>query len=163
MAMTVLSPANRYTSRGTTKAAFIPLSAMPDPGTLTRLIIDATTTVDITAAMVPPIAGFNGDQADIPAPDQGSLKTGTVPGEITIAASSLTFYLSRTGPAGDIRSVLHTGDEGWLLFGETGFAAGGRGDLCRVDVKYGTKMREDLARITIPFSIAEIREDIVLP
>ena len=163
MPRTVLPAGNRYTPRGTTKVLFIPLSALPEPGTLTLAVLDATTTVDLTPALVPPITGFNGDQADIPAPDMGTLKTGTVPGEITIAASSLTFYLSKDGPADDVRSVLAQGDEGWLIFADNGVVAGNTADQVRVDVKYGMKLREDLARITIPFSISEIREDIVLP
>jgi hypothetical protein len=163
MARTVLSGGNRFTSRGNTKVAFIPLSVKPDGVALTLAHTTDPATVDLTAAIVPPITGFNGTQADIPAPDMGSLFTGTVSGEITIGESSLTFYMSTAGPGGDVRSVLNTGDEGWLLIGDQGIDPGDIADLCRVDVKFGTKMREDLLRIMIPFSIASIDEDITIP
>lgn len=162
MPRTVLPGGNRYVARGTTKVLFIPLSGMAAPP-LTAAILNASTTIDLTPALVPPVNGFNGDQADVPAPDMGTLKTGTVPGEITIASSSLVFYMSKDGPANDVRSVLRTGDEGWIFIADNGLAVGNTGDLSRVDVKYGMKMREDLARISIPFSIDSIIEDIPIP
>lgn len=163
MPRTVLPAGTRYNPRGTTKVLWIPLSSMPTEAAFTSVVLNGTTTVDITAALVPPITGFNGDQTRTPAPDMGSLKTGTVPGEITIGDSSLIFYLSKTGVADDIRSIMVQGDQGWLFIADTGLAVGQRGDLCRAEVLYGMKMREDLARITVPFSIATITENVAIP
>ena len=160
MPRTVLGAATRYAARGNTPLLWIPKAAMSD-GNLTTAILDATTTVDLTCS-VAAMSGFNATQADMPAGDWCSQKIGTVPGDITLAESSLTFYLSKNG-SDDVREVLHTDDEGYLLIADGGLVAGNLADLCHVTVKYGTKVREDVARITVPFSVGNIDENVVIP
>jgi hypothetical protein len=160
--MTVLDRSVGYPVRGTTRLVVIPASLMSD-GVLDTAALTSATTVDVTNDAGPSISGFSGDQGELPDPDLGSQQTGALPGEITFANSSLTFRLSKSGPADDIRAVLHTGDEVYLLIADQGLAAGKTCDLVHATVKYGTKQREDVARIMIPFSIHEVRTDVIIP
>lgn len=162
MAQTVLARHPGYNVRGKARIVIIPASLMSD-GVLDTAAWTSASSVDVTDNLVPPVAGFSGEQGDIPDPDLGTLETGTVPGEITFPTSSMTFRLSASGPTADIRSVLVTGDEVYVVIAHEGKESGKTADLVHATVKYGTKMREDIARITFPFSIHGVDEDVTIP
>lgn len=160
MAAVVLGPSQRYAVRGNSEAMWIPLAAMPD-GVLDTAAITAATAVKLTAALAA-VTGFSQSQGDLPAGDWSSMQTPTVPGEVTTDASSMTFYLSKDGE--DVREVLHTGDEGFVVIFDTGITADAKCDVYPSTVKYGTKVREDVARITVPFSIGVgVQENVTVP
>lgn len=133
------------------------------PLTLTLADLDAASTVDLTPAIVPPVAGFNIEQSDTPAPDLGTLVTGTVEGEATYGASSLTFYLDSDSVDNDVRSVLVTGAEGYLVIADAGIGTGKTYDIAEVTVKFGMKQRDDLARIQVPFTVSGLQENVPHP
>lgn len=160
MPATLLGPAVRFSVRGNLKARWIPKASMPD-GVLTLAILDGASAIELTPALAA-ISGFSRDQGDMPAPDINSMDTPTVPGEITRAAASMTFYLSKDG--NDVRTVLVQGDEGYVVLGETGFAVGDLVDIWPSEVKYGMKVRDDIARVTIPFTTGvAVQENVPVP
>jgi hypothetical protein len=166
VARTVLPKSNRYNVRGNTEVLWIPRAAAgvsAGPVTLTAAMLIAATTVELTNDVIPPINGFTSDTADVPVPDLGSLRTFNIEGETTIAASSMDFYLSSTVPVDDVRSVLHNGDEGYLVIADNGLAVGAPVDVAEVTCKFPAKARGDVARVTVPFSIAGIQENVPVP
>lgn len=163
MAMTVLARHPGFNVRGKTRVVIIQAALMPD-GVLDTAAWTDPSTVDVTDNLIPgSIAGFAGDQADVPDPDVGTLKTGTVPGEITFPASSLTFRLSAAGPAADIRSVLQEGDEIYVALCDQGKESGKTCDLVHSTVKYDSRMREDISRAMFPVSVHSVDKDVVIP
>lgn len=155
-----LGPATRYAVRGNLKLRWVPKAAMPT-GVLTKAILEGATTIDLTAA-VATSAGWSREQGDIPAPDIASQDTSTVPGEVTRTASSLTLYLSKDGV--DVRQALIPGDVGYMVVGDAGFATAALVDIWPATVKFGAKLREDLGRITIPFSTGVgVQENVPVP
>lgn len=160
MPATLLGPSVRFAVRGNLKARFIPKADMPT-GVLTLAILNGATTIDLTPAIAT-MTGFTREQGDLPAPDISSQDTPTVPGEITRAAASMTFYMSKDGD--DVRAVLVPGDEGFIVLGDAGFAVGALVDIWPVEVKFGMKVREDVARITVPFTTGTgVQEDVPVP
>lgn len=161
MPMTVLPKNSGYNPRGTRRYIWVPFSEMPD-GVLDTAALTATATVDLTNQIVTS-AGWTTTQAFVPDPDVGSLRTGTIEGEVTYAESSLTFRMSKTGPANDARAVLHEGDVGFLVTANEGLVAGRSADVARSRVAFGTKVNEDVARYLVPFSVNNIDHDVVIP
>lgn len=163
MAQTVLARHPGFNVRGKTRAVIIPATLMPD-GVLDSAAWSSPSAVDVTDNLVPgSMAGFTGEQGDIPDPDVGTLETGTVPGEITFPNSSLTFRLSASGPTADIRSVLVEGDEVYVALCDQGKESGKTCDVIHATVKYDSRMREDISRAMYPFSVHSVQKDVVIP
>lgn len=162
MAQTVLARHAGFNVRGKMRTVIIPAALMAD-GVFDTAAWTDPSTVDVTDNLVPPVAGFSGEQGDVPDPDVGTLVTGTVPGEITFPNSSMTFRLSVDGPTADIRSVLHEGDEVYVALCDQGKESGKTCDLVHATVKYETRVREDVLRATFPFSIHGVDKDVVIP
>lgn len=160
MPRTVLAKGRRFTVRGNAVVLWIPLSVRAFGTALTLAMLDNAATVELQKA-ISGMTGFRLDQGRLPAPDWGSMRTGTVPGEITTPDSSITFYLSKDGE--DAREVLHPGDEGTLLVAEQGLVAGLLCDLYEGEWMYGAKEREDIARVAMPYSIGTVDENVVIP
>lgn len=167
---TLLGAATRYQIRGNLKLRWVPLSSVPaggvaSSGALTSSALAATWNLSTTIDLTPAIAattGWNREQGDTPAPDINTLDTPTVPGEITRAAASVTAYLSKIGT--DIRQALIPGDLGFMLVADLGFATGKLVDIWPAEVKFTTKVREDVNRITVPFTTGTgVQEDVPLP
>ena len=161
MPMTTLAKNVGFNPRGTRRYIWAPLAIMTD-GVLDTAALTSSTTTDLTN-QVTARAGFTTSQAQVPDPDMGSLKTGTVAGEITYGDSSLTFRTSKTGPADDVRAVLHEGDEGFLVIANEGLVAGKSADVVRATIGYGGKLDEDIARYMLPFIVSDIKTDVVIP
>lgn len=160
MPATLLGPSVRFAVRGNLKVRWIPKTAMPT-GVLTLAILNGATTIDLTPAIAT-LTGFSREQGDLPAPDINSQDAPTVPGEITRAAASMTFYLSKDGD--DVRQVLVQGDEGYVVLGEAGFGVGALVDIWPAEVKFGMKVREEVARITVPFTTGVgVQENVPVP
>jgi hypothetical protein len=163
MAQTVLARHPGFNVRGTVRVVIIPAALMPD-GVLDTAAWTDPTAVDVTDNLIPgSMAGFAGEQGDVPDPDVGTLETGTVPGEITFPNSSLTFRLSKAGPTADIRSVLHEGDEVYVALCDQGKESGKTCDLVHATVKYDSRTREDVLRAMFPFSVHSVEKDVVIP
>lgn len=162
MAQTVLARHPGFNIRGKMRVVIIPAALMSDGVLDTAAWTDASS-VDVTDNLVPPVAGFSGEQGDLPDPDVGSLETGTVGDEITFPNSSMTFRLSEAGPTVDIRSVLIQGDEVYVALCDQGKESGKTCDLVHATVKYDTKVREAVLRATFPFNIHSVDKDVVIP
>jgi hypothetical protein len=163
MAQTVLARHPGYNVRGTTRVVIIPWALMSD-GLLDTAAWTDPSAVDVTDNLIPgSLAGFTGEQGDLPDPDVGTLETGTVPGEITFPNSSLTFRVSKAGPTADIRSVLTEGDEVAVVIADQGKETGKTADVIHATVKYDSRMREDISRAMYPFSVHGVEKDVVIP
>jgi hypothetical protein len=163
MAQTVLARHKGFPTRGTVRVVIIPWALMPD-GVLDTAAWTDPTAVDVTDNLIPgSLAGFTGEQGDIPDPDVGTMETGTVGGEITFPNSSLTFRLSEAGPTVDIRSVLHEGDEVAVVIADQGKESGKTADVIHATVKYDSRMRDDISRAMYPFSVHGVDKDVVIP
>lgn len=161
MPLTVLPKNVGFNPRGTRKHLWIPLALMPD-GVLDTAALTAAGTIDMTNQAVTR-TGFTTTQAQDPDPDQGSLVTGTIPGEVTFAQSSITFRLSKTGPANDIRAVLHEGDEGFYVSANEGLVAGLSANVYRSTIGYATDVDAAPAQLTVPFIVASEKRDVTIP
>lgn len=161
MAMTVLPKNVGFNPRGTSKHLWIPLADMPD-GVLDTAALTAVGTVDMTNQAVTR-SGFTTTQAQDPDPDQGSLVTGTIPGEVTFAESSITFRLSKTGPQDDIRAVLYEGDEGYYVRANEGITAGLSALVARCTIGYPSDVDGAPAQLTVPFIVSSVERDVTIP
>lgn len=163
MAQTVLARHAGFNVRGKMRVVIIPATLMPD-GVLDTAAWTDPTAVDVTDNIIPgSVAGFTGEQGDVPDPDLGTLETGTVPGEITFPNSSLTFRLSAAGPTVDIRSVLVEGDEVYVVLADQGKESGKTADVVFATVKYGSRTREDILRAVYPMAVHSVVKDVTIP
>lgn len=175
MPATVLAASNRYNVRGTAKVFWIPrnatgrtaggganLPAGPLSAANIRALLGDPATIDVTREVIA-INGFTSTTSDVPVPDMGSLKTFNIEGETTLESSSIDFYLSSAVPVNDIRTVLVTGQEGYLVLADNGTATGAVVDVPEVQVKFASKPREGVSRLMQPFSVEGLQENVALP
>src|SRR4051812_25810142 len=110
---TPINPSVRYYRRGTTRVLWVPTIA--NKNAPTRSELDAGTALEgETGAM----SGWQTSSATVPTAALGSRFTPTVPGEITAADSSLTFWASADGD--DVRSLLVREARGFVVWMDEG-------------------------------------------
>ena len=100
----------------------------------------------------------------VPTAALGSRFTPTVPGEITAADSSLTFWASKDGD--DVRSLLTRETRGFVVWMDEGDVAGQTMDVYPVQVTSQAKVREldQAAQIMAQFAItSEPAENVEIP
>jgi hypothetical protein len=151
VAPTPLNPTLRYIPPGVRKvywAATIATQASP-----TAAEINAG--IDLTNEIAE-INGFqmSSDTADVP--DLASRFTAQVPGRITAADSSITFYADST--SNDVRTVLPRDTAGFVLMLPEGNTAGRKMDVWPVKVKTCAPDlgMEDPQKILVEFAVTKI-------
>lgn len=156
---TPINASVRYYRRGTTRVLWVPTIA--NKNAPTRAELDAGTALEgETGAM----AGWQTTSATVAVSALGSRFTPTVPGEITAADSSLTFWASQT--ADDVRSLLTRETTGFVVWMDEGDVAGQTMDVYPVQVTSQAKVREmdQAAQIMAQFSItSEPAENVTIP
>ncbi|MGW0169560.1 phage tail tube protein [Streptomyces sp. NPDC003343] len=156
---TPINASTRYYRRGTTKVLWVPTIA--NKNSPTRSELNAGTALESeTGAM----AGWQTTSATVPTPALGSRFTPTVPGEITAADSSLTFWASKDGD--DVRTLLQREDTGYVVWMDEGDVPSQTMDVYPVQVTSQAKVREmdAAAQIMAQFSItSEPAENVTIP
>lgn len=103
------------------------------------------------------VTGFDTSVASLDVPRLGTNFTSNMPGRETANASSMTFYLSQTGPSDDVRSVaqLLQNATGYLLIFNEGIVTGGMMDVWpyRVGAVSISQDPEVVAVATVDFNI----------
>lgn len=159
MAATKLNSSTRYYRRGTTKVLWVPV--MADINTPTRSELDAGTELSgETGAM----AGWSTTSAVISTPALSSRFTPNIPGEITAADSSLTFYASKDGD--DVRTLLVREANGFVVWMDEGDVPTQTMDIFPVQVTSQAKIRDldNAAQIMAQFAItSEPAENVDIP
>lgn len=157
--MPTLAASNRYFQPEVTKVKVIPsiASAVLAP---TRAEITAGTDV---SADVAAWAGWLVESANIATPDLGKRFTSSIPGRITVADSSITFYADKAGV--DIRTVLQRDQDTYIGIFDGGDVAANKMDVFKVTVSSVGKMRdlEDAPRLTVSFTIRNYAENVAVP
>lgn len=157
--MSALPKAKRYFQPGITKLYF--LTSASDYTALTLAEITAGTELSGDLAEV---AGWEVTSNNIDAPDYASRFTSKVPGNTSVADSSLTFYGSQDGQ--DVRTVLSRDTAGYLVVQDGGAAAGNKMDVYPVTVSSLGKVRSnsDAFKIQVSFVITQVpSEDQTIP
>ncbi|MCW5252213.1 hypothetical protein [Streptomyces sp. SHP 1-2] len=156
---TPIQPATRYYRRGTSRVLWVPTIA--NKQSPTRSELDAGTALEgETGAM----QGWQTTSGTVPTPALGSRFTPTVPGEITAADSSLTFWASKDGD--DVRTLLVREARGFIVWMDEGDVPTQPMDLFPVQVTSQAKVREldGAAQIMCQFAItSEPAENILIP
>ncbi|MGC4912731.1 hypothetical protein [Streptomyces albogriseolus] len=156
---TPITPATRYYRRGTTKVLWVPTIA--NKNAPTRSELNAGTALEgETGAM----AGWQTTSATVPTAALGSRFTPTVPGEITAADSSLTFWASKD--SNDVRTLLTREERGFVVWMDEGDVEGQTMDVYPVQVTSQAKVREldQAAQIMCQFAItSEPAENVEIP
>jgi hypothetical protein len=156
---TPINPSTRYYRRGTTRVLWVPTIA--NKNSPTRAELDAGTALEgETGAM----SGWQTSSATVPTAALGSRFTPTVPGEITAADSSLTFWASKDGD--DVRSLLVREERGFVVWMDEGDVPTQTMDVFPVQVTSQAKVREmdSAAQIMAQFSItSEPAENVTIP
>ncbi|MFI6347254.1 hypothetical protein [Streptomyces sp. NPDC050560] len=156
---TPITPSVRYYRRGTTKVLWVPTIA--NIQTPTRSEIEAGTALESeTGAM----AGWQTTSATVPTAALGSRFTPTVPGEITAADSSLTFWASKDGE--DVRQILVREAAGFVIWMDEGDTEDGTMDVYPVTVTSQAKVRDmdTAAQIMAQFAITSVpAENVAIP
>ncbi|MBL3669048.1 hypothetical protein JL475_24255 [Streptomyces sp. M2CJ-2] len=159
MVATPINPSVRYYRRGTTTVLWVPTIA--NKKAPTRAELDAGTALEgETGAM----SGWQTTSATVPTAALGSRYTPTVPGEITAADSSLTFWASKDGD--DVRSLLVREARGFIVWMDEGDEPEQTMDVYPVQVTTQAKVREmdAAAQIMAQFSItSEPAENVTIP
>ena len=128
MTQTQITASKRFFQPEVSVYLWVPTIAAPT-GIPTRAELTAGTEL---SAEVADIAGFTGTQNFFDSPDFNHRFVSKLPGRVTAADSSLTFYGSEDGQ--DIRSVLTRGDRGFLVIMDGGDVAGYLMDIFDVQV-----------------------------
>ncbi|WP_320784199.1 hypothetical protein [Streptomyces sp. CRN 30] len=156
---TPINPSVRYYRRGTTRVLWVPTIANKNAPTRTEL--DAGTALEgETGAM----SGWQTTSGTVPTAALGSRFTPTVPGEITAADSSLTFWASKD--ADDVRVLLVREARGFVVWMDEGDVPTQTMDVYPVQVTSQAKIREmdQAAQIMAQFAItAEPAENVAIP
>lgn len=162
MPITPVQPAaiSRYFGVGVTEVLFCTAIASQAAPTFAELDAGTEITRDIAA-----VSGFTVESAFIETPDMKTRFVSKVPGRITAADSSLTFYADEDRGAGDMALILPRDTEGYIVFADAGLASG-VGDVFHVKVGSNTTMRstDDTVKRVVTFAILEEpSEGVTLP
>ncbi|MFE9936317.1 phage tail tube protein [Streptomyces hirsutus] len=156
---TPIQASTRYYRRGVTKVLWVPTIAnLQAP---TRAELDAGTEL---ADEVSAMSGWQTTSGTVPTPALGSRFTPTVPGEITAADSSLTFWASKT--ADDVRILLVREAVGNVVWMDEGDVPDQTMDIFPVSVMSQAKVREldGASQIMAQFAITrEPAENVTIP
>jgi hypothetical protein len=152
MAPTPLNVTNRYVPEGTRKIYWMPTIAGYLTGA-TRTEINAG--IDLTNECTL-VAGFTVASEALDVPDLSGRFTGTIPGRITAAASSLTFYAD--SGSNDVRTVLPRDTAGFVALLWEGDVAGRKYDIFPVKVSASFLMTDpnNPEQIEVDFTVTKV-------
>jgi hypothetical protein len=156
---TPIQQSQRYYRRGITKVLWVPTIA--NLNAPTRAELDAGTELGYEVSAM---SGWSTTSATVPTPALGSRFTPGVPGEITAADSSLTFWASKNGE--DVRTLLVREAIGNVVWMDEGDVPTQTMDVFPVQVSTAAKIREmdGAAQIRADFSITAVpAEDVTIP
>jgi hypothetical protein len=114
----------RFIRRGKAKIYFLPTIAA---ATLLPTDAEITAGTDLTARIAD-MSGWMLDSAAVNTPDMASRFVSNIPGETTVAASSITFYADDAAAADAIKTALATDTEGFIYIAHSGRATGKTAD-----------------------------------
>lgn len=162
MTATPISATVRYIPEGVTH--FYWVTTMASYLTPTRAELDAG--VDLTPE-VAAAGNWGTTSAAVDAPDLKSKFISTVPGLITIDGPTLSIYLSETGDASDVRSVLPRDTAGYLVKFPEGDVAANTMDIFPAKVaalSKPTALGGTVAVAELTFTVtAEPAENVAVP
>ena len=151
----------KFWRRGVSLLDFLPAIAAGD---LTPTALEITAGEPVTPA-VADINGWEFQNNAIPIPNLQDTFTGSIPGEDTVADSSITLYDDDTDDT--LRALFAKGTNGFLLWRPYGAGAGKRAEVFPIRVANITdqkSMGNDPARFVVNCSItAEPNVDVALP
>lgn len=158
---TAVPTSTRYFAPPLTRIRWIPAIAAAD---LVPTYLEWDAGIDLSDE-VADLAGWNISSEQLATPGLRKF-TGSIPGRLTVDASSLTFYADLAGQ--DIRTVLTRDQNGFISIGDAGDDAADLIDIFPVRVAAIGKVRtvtgSNAHHLTIPFSITdEPAEDVAVP
>jgi hypothetical protein len=161
MVATPITQSTRYINPGVTKYYFC--SAIANKSAPTRPELNAGTDVTRETAA---IEGWVIDSANVDTPDADTSFTGNIPGRLTAADSSFTFYADPSGA--DARALMPRNTNGFIVIMDGGDVAGRKMDVFPVRVASVGKVRSvegsEAATVVIKFAVtSQPAEDVVIP
>lgn len=159
MAATPLAATTRYIRPGKTEVIITPTVASTS-GAATRAEINAGLAVQ---GEIQSVAGFTQSATKIDTPDWGSRVVTSIPGLLSIADSSITFYGSDDGA--DIREELAMDDECVVIFMDNGDTATDPMDVfkCAVSSVAPSRDGQNAVTVTVSFTVREVFERVAIP
>lgn len=159
MPATPIAPTTRYIRPGKTVVVLTPTVASTS-GAATRTEINNGIAVQ---REVQGVSGFTQSSSKIDTPDWGSRVTTSIPGMITIADSSITFYGDENGA--DIRTSLFLDSEVVVIFMDSGDTPGEPMDVfkCVVNSIAPARDGQNVVTVTVDFTVRQVFERIPIP
>lgn len=149
----------RFTRRGKMKLRWLPAVAA---ATGAPTAAEVTAGTDLTPR-VADLAGWTVSASSIATPDLVSRFTPSIPGEITVADSSITYYADDAN-ADPLKTLMPMDQAGWVYIQKQGAGTGLPADLFPVRVmSVGDEysVGNDPARMVIPYAVtAQPRTDV---
>lgn len=159
MGATPLSAFTRYYPPGTRQVYWVAAIANTDAPTRSELDAGIDLTSEIAA-----MAGFSVASATVSVPDLHSRFAPDIPGQITAASSSITFYADEDSQ--DIREILPRDTEGYVVVLWEGDHAGRYMDVFPVTVISVPKdvTTTNAGQMTVDFAVTAVpAENVVIP
>lgn len=159
MTATPMRPATRYYPPGTRQVYWLP--AVTDPAAPTRAELDAG--IDLTGEIAS-MSGFSVSSATVSVPDLSTRFAPDIPGQITAASSSITFYASEDSD--DIRTILPRDQAGFIAVLWEGDQSGKSMDVYPVTV---TSVPKDVTttnagQMSVDFAVTAVpAENVEIP
>lgn len=159
MAATPLAATTRYIRPGKTEVVIAP-AVESTSGAATREEINAGLAVQ---GEIQSVTGFTQSATKIDTPDWGSRETTSIPGLVSIADSSITFYASDDGA--DIREELEMDDDCVVIFMDNGDVAADPMDVFKCSVASVATSRDgqNAQTVTVSFTVRKVFERVAIP
>lgn len=159
MTATPLRPATRYYPPGTRQVYW--LVDLADTSSPTRAELDAG--IDLTGEIAS-MSGFSVSSATVSVPDLSTRFAPDIPGQITAASSSITFYASEDSD--DIRTVMPRDQAGYIAVLWEGDVAGRSMDVypCTVTSVPKDATTTDAGQMSVDYAITAVpAENVEIP
>ena len=157
MTATASAAATRFFRPGKTTVLSLPTVTAMSP---IRTEIDGG---DDVTGDIASVSGFTKDGAKIDTPDWGSRTVSNVPGRVTFADSSITWYASEDGV--DRRADFAIDQVCYIVFMDIGDVPTKKMDVykCTVLSVSSTKDGDNAAQVVVSFSVQDANEQVVIP
>jgi len=159
MTATPMRPATRYYPPGTRQVYWLVDCA--DPSAPTRAELDAG--IDLTGEIAA-MSGFSVSSATVSVPDLSTRFAPDIPGQITAASSSITFYASEDSD--DIRTILPRDQAGFVVVLWEGDQSGRSMDVypCTVTSVPKDVTVTNAGQMSVDFAITSVpQENVEIP
>lgn len=127
MTASAISSSTRYINKGVTKCYWV--TSISDISAPTAVELDAGT--DLSPEIMD-INGWTIETESVDTPDLANTFTGNIPGSTSAGDSSITLYADLGGT--DVRDLLATGTNGYIVWMDGGYTAGRNMDVFPVRV-----------------------------